>query len=47
MGSNSQRPFFKEALEAPYDGLSIEMAIEPLIKTSLEVEEKEHQFASL
>lgn len=47
MGSNSQRPFFKKAFETPNDSLSIEIAIEPFIETSLEVEEKEHQFASL
>ena len=47
MGSNSQRPFLKETLETPNDGLSIKVAIEALVETSLEVEEKEHQFASL
>ena len=46
MGSDSQRPFFKEVLKTPNNGLSIEVAIEPLVKSSLEVEEKEHQFAS-
>ena len=38
MSSNSQRPFFKEALEAPNDGLGIKVAIEALVETSLEVE---------
>ena len=47
MSSNSQRPFFKKAFETPNDGLSIEIAIEALVETSLEVEEEEHQFASL
>ena len=47
MSSDCQRPFFEEDLETPDDGLSIEMAIEPFIESSLEVEEKEHQFASL
>ena len=47
MSSNSQRPFFEKTLETPDDGLSIEMAIEPFVESSLEVEEKEHQFASL
>jgi hypothetical protein len=47
MRSYSQRPFFEEALEAPNDGLGIEIAIKPFVKPSLEVEEKEHQFASL
>ena len=47
MSDYSQRSFFEEVLETPYDGLSIEVAIEPLIESSLEVEEKEHQFASL
>ena len=47
MSSDSQRSFFEKTLEAPYDGLSIEVAIEPLIESGLEVEEKEHQFASL
>lgn len=47
MGSDSQRPFIEEALEASNDGLSIKIAIEALVETSLEVEEKEHQFASL
>jgi len=47
MGSDNQCTFFEKALEAPDDGLSIEVAIEPFIESSLEVEEKEHQFASL
>ena len=47
MGSNSQRPFFKKVFETPNDSLSIEIAIEAFVKSSLEVEEKEHQFASL
>ena len=47
MGSNSQRSFFEKCFDAPDNGLGIEVAVEPLIKASLEVEEKEHQFASL
>jgi hypothetical protein len=47
MSGNSQCPFFKEALETPNDGLGIKVTIEPFIETSLEVEEEEHQFASL
>lgn len=47
MSNDSQSSFFNEGLDAPNDGLSIEVAIKPLIETSLEVEEKEHQFASL
>lgn len=47
MGSDSQRPFIEEALEASNDGLGIEIAIKPFVKPGLEVEEKEHQFASL
>jgi hypothetical protein len=47
MGSDNQCPFFKEVLKTPYDGLSIEMAVEPFIETCLKVEEEKHQFASL
>ena len=34
MSSDSQRPFFEEALETPNNGLSIEVTIEPLIEAS-------------
>ena len=47
MSSDCQRPFFEKAFETPNDGLSIEVTIEPFVESSLEVEEKEHQFASL
>ena len=47
MSGNSQCPLFKKAFETPNDGLSIEIAIEVLVETSLEVEEKENHFASL
>ena len=47
MSSDSQYSFFEEALKTPNDGLSVEVAIEPLIEASLEIEEKKHQFASL
>ena len=47
MGSDSQCPFFEKCLETPNNGLSVEVAIEPFVESSLEVEEKEHQFASL
>ena len=46
MSSNSQRPFFEEVPETPNNGLSIEVTIEPFVKSSLEIEEKEHQLAS-
>ena len=42
MGSDSQSSFFNESLDAPNDSLSIEVTIEPLIETSLEVEEEQH-----
>jgi hypothetical protein len=42
-----QRSFFNEGLDAINDGLGIEVTIESLIEACLEVEEKEHQLASL
>lgn len=47
MGCDSQRSFFYEGFDAPNDGLSIEVAIEPLIEACLEVEEEQHQFTGL
>ena len=47
MGSDSQSSFFNESLDAPNDGLSIEITIEPLIEACLEIEEKQHQFTGL
>jgi hypothetical protein len=37
----------KEGFHTSDDGLRVEVAIETLIEASLEVEEEEHQFASL
>ena len=45
--SDSQRSFFNEGLDAPNVGLGIEVAVEPFVETSLEVEEEQHQFTSL
>ena len=45
--SNSQSSFFNESLDAPNDSLRIEVAIEPLIEASLEIEEEQHQFTGL
>lgn len=47
MCNDSQRSFFKEALETPNDGLCIEVTIEPLIEACLEVEEEQHHFTGL
>ena len=47
MSNDSQSSFFNEGLDAPDDGLRIEVAIEPLIEASLEVEEEQHQFTGL
>lgn len=47
MGSNSQRSLFDEGLNASNDGLSIKVTIEPLVETSFEVEEEQHQFTGL
>ena len=42
--SDNQRSFFNEGLDASNDGLSIKVTIEPLVETSFEVEEEQHQF---
>ncbi len=47
MSSNSQCSFFEKCLETPNDGLSIEVTIEPLVETSLKVEEEQHHFTGL
>jgi len=47
MSSDSQSSFFNERLDAPNDGLSIEVTIEPLVETSLKVEEEQHHFTGL
>ena len=47
MGGNSQCPFFNEGLDAPNDGLSIEVTIESLIEACLEIEEEQHHFTGL
>ena len=47
VSSDSQSSFFNEGLDAPNDGLGIEVAVEPFVETSLEVEEEQHQFTSL
>ena len=44
IGSNSQRSLFDESLYASNDSLSIKVTIKPLVKTSLKVEEEQHQF---
>ena len=47
MGIDYIIALLKEELHTSYDGLRVEIAIEALIETSLEVEEEKHQFASL
>ena len=47
MSNDSQSSFFYEGRDAPNDGLRIEVAIEPLIEASLEVEEEQHHFTGL
>lgn len=47
MSRDSQCTFFDEGLDAPNDGLRIEVAIEPLIEASLEIEEEQHHFTGL
>ena len=47
MSSDCQRSFFSEGLDAPNNGLSIEVTIESLIEACLEVEEEQHQFTGL
>ena len=47
MSNDSQSSFFNEGLDAPDDGLSIEITIEPFIESSLEVEEEQHHFTGL
>ncbi len=47
MSSDSQSSFSYEGLDAPNDGLRIEVAIEPLIEACLEIEEEQHQFTRL
>ena len=47
MSCYNQRPFFNEGLDAPNDGLSIEVTIKPLIETCFEIEEEQHQFTGL
>ena len=47
MGIDYIIALLKEELHTSYDGLRVEIAIEALIETSLEVEEEKHQFTSL
>lgn len=47
MSNDSQSSFFNESLDAPNDSLRIEVAIEPLIEASLEVEEEQHHSTGL
>ena len=47
MSNDSQSSFLNEGLNAPDDGLGIEVAIEPFIEASLEVEEEQHHFTGL
>ena len=47
MSNDSQSSFINEGLDAPDDGLRIEVAIEPLIETCLEIEEEQHHFTGL
>ena len=47
MSNDSQSSFLNEGLNAPDDGLGIEVAIEPFIESSLEVEEEQHHFTGL
>jgi len=47
MSNDSQSSFFNEGLDAPNDGLSIEVTIKPLIETCLEIEEEQNHFTGL
>ena len=47
MSNDSQSSFFNEGLDAPDDGLSIEITIEPFEEASLEIEEEQHHFTGL
>ena len=40
MSNDSQSSFFYEDLDAPNDGLRIEVTIKPLVETSFEIEEE-------
>lgn len=40
MSNDCQSSFFYEGLDAPNDGLSIEITIEPFVEASLEIEEE-------
>ena len=44
MRCDSQCSFFDEGLYTSNDSLRIEVAIEPFIEASFEVEEEQHQF---
>ena len=44
MGINYIIALLKEELHTPDDGLRIEVTIKPLVETSFEVEEEQHQF---
>ena len=47
MRCDSQCTFFDEGLYASNDSLRIEVAIEPFIEASFEIEEEQHELASL
>ena len=47
MSNDSQSSFLNEGLNAPDDGLGIEVAIEPFIEACFEIEEEQHEFASI
>ena len=47
MHCDSQCTFFDEGLYTSNDSLRIEVTIKPLVETSFEVEEEQHQFAGL
>ena len=46
MRCDSQCTFFNKGLYASNDSLRIEVAIEPFIEASFEIEEEQHEFAS-
>ena len=47
MRCDSQCTFFDKGLYTSNDSLRIEVAIEPFIEASFEIEEEQHEFASL
>ena len=47
MHCDSHCTLFNKGLDAPNDGLRIEVAIEPFVEACLEIKEEQHQFTGL